>query len=121
MFQHNAMALAIRNGNTIDLSPPQRRLLEEVTAIVAPRIGMAQVACRGFWLHAVLKWQDAHHAPIDQSTHWTGERRTAVVRELLEHFRKEVTGVLLNKRDRPMLDAALNEALQVYLTKYTAC
>src|SRR5947209_4950906 len=118
MFSKPALTKAEQDFETAHLDPSQRQLVVDLTAVVSPKIGMPEVACRGFWLRAVLKWQREHKLPIDSAVGLPAQERIAVGIEVRENFRAEVAGILNDSSLRPMLDVALDEAFQVYLDRY---
>lgn len=100
------------------LDAGQDAMVRELTAIVASRVGLDPIPCRGAWLAAIKRWQEAHGAVASSVTEQTPEARRRAADEIRAHFRDIVIEMLVDKRRVPELERALAEANDVYVAKY---
>jgi hypothetical protein len=120
MFVFDASKLrgALAPASQVQMDEVQERLIRDITAIVAPRLGLDPIPCRGLWLQAVKQWQMAHATPATAISSMTPEDRLVAATEIKDHFRALAGAMLVDPSTKGALDAALESAFFVYRTKY---
>lgn len=102
------------------LDATQDAMVRELTTIVAPRVGLDPIPCRGAWLSAIKRWQDTHGKVASSVSAATPQARLKAANEIRDLFRDIVLEMLTDKRRAPELERALVEAHAVYVAKYQA-
>lgn len=120
MFVFDASKLrgALAPASQVQMDEAQERLIRDITAIVAPRLGLDPIPCRGLWLRAVKEWQVGHRSPATAISSMTPQERLAAATEIKEHFRVLAGELLVDPSSKGALDATLEIAFVLYRTKY---
>jgi hypothetical protein len=111
-------ALTLSGPSPIELDPDQERLVRDITAAVAPRIGMDPIPCRGLWLRAIKQWQLDHETVATAITAMAPPARAQAAREIKNIFFLFAREMLTTTSQQEALLSALEDAFRMYLEKY---
>jgi hypothetical protein len=117
-FSGRGLLRAQKLYESATLDEAQRRMVADLASTVAPLLGMAEVACRGFWLQAILKWQRDHETTVDTVSALPPVERLGPAEEIRENFRAAIAEILDDPRDRGRVDEAIDAAFRVYLERW---
>ena len=114
-FNQNAIQEAEKYYKTVHLGPGQRGITQGIAKIVSNYIPLDEKPLMGFTWRVMKEWQIKHKVYIkDVGKNYTPEQRIEVVKELLDMAYNELTRVLINQEQKPLLKQGLNEVLVFY-------
>jgi hypothetical protein len=120
MFQFDSTALKHAESvyNEVQLSAEQSKLVRGLGSLVAPRIGMSEIPCRGLWLQAIRLWQQESSELVSVMDQKTPAERVKAAFRIKEFFRELTSEMLTNKAELGSLDLVIDEAFQFYLDNF---
>ncbi len=101
-----------------EIDPAQKALLQDLTTMVAPALGLDPIPCHGLWLRAVRNWQAQHHRPATMITKMNRVDRTRSAIEIRDHFILLTRELLTSQDQRAALSKAIEDAFELYMQKY---
>jgi hypothetical protein len=102
----------------IQLDTTQRRLVDDIVAVVGPQIGLDPIPCRGLWLRAVRAWQKEHRLPATSISEMSPPERAHAAKEMLGHFVRLATEMLRSPDRAAALAKAVEDAWAHYVASY---
>lgn len=101
----------------------QRRMIDDVSQIIADRLHMKVLSIRGFYTMALIEWQQDKKSSV-ASGELTGdvskETRTENANKVFDIFRKRIQRVIKVKRIEKELDEAIAAAMDHYRQNYAS-
>lgn len=117
-FDETRLASLRSVADHVVLDATQDAMIRELTSLVAPRLGIDPIPCRGAWLSAVRRWQERHGAVASTVSATTPEARLRAAVEIREQFRAIVREMLIDSSKLSEIDRALDAAFDLYVAKY---
>jgi hypothetical protein len=114
-FNKEAIQEAEDYYNTLHLASGQRIIAQGIAKIVANYIPLDVMPLMGFIWRVMRTWQIEHKIDMKEvGEKFTGQQKIKVVSELIDMAYKDLTRVLINKEQEPLLKKGLNEVFEFY-------
>jgi hypothetical protein len=117
-FDSRKLRAAASKASQVELDRAQDQLVRDISEVVAQRIGMDPLPCRGLWLRAIKQWQQQHELHADALSAMRPVQRLEAALEIKQHFLELAFEVLARPEQRRDLLEAVDEALDLYIRKY---
>jgi hypothetical protein len=119
-FAFDSMKLrrAAAAASPIELDAVQERLVKDITDVVASRLGMDPIPCRGLWLKAIREWQDESGMAATAISAMNPMERGAAAARIKDHFTTFALEMLAAPDQKATLQGAIGEAFALYLARY---
>ena len=114
-FNHEAIQDAENYYKTLHLASGQRIIAQGIAKIVSNYIPIDVMPLMGFIWRVMRTWQIEHKIDIKEvGEKFTPQQRIEVVSELIDMAYKDLTHVLINKEQEPLLKKGLNDVFEFY-------
>lgn len=117
-FQEKAVQEAADEYKKVELPKEYRELMENVSKIISPYIGMNDGAVRGFISRSIVTWQERHKMKIAEVFSMPLPKRQEMMREGMDILKEILGKILKTPSDQEKLNKAINNGYQAYLTKF---
>jgi hypothetical protein len=117
-FDSKKLRSVIVDVTPIELDADQERLVKDITHVIAARIGMDPIPCRGLWLQAIRQWQVEHAKLASTISAMPPASRAEAAREISALFVPLASEMLANPGQLQELSAAVDDAFRLYMQKY---
>jgi hypothetical protein len=108
-----------RSFTHLVLGSGQREIVEDLSAIIAEKSGLEEIPLRGFFWRSLKQWQKDHRSPASVVRQMDPEERVDAAFEIFRNFRDLVSPTLDDDEVRERFSAAVDEAHQAYVGKYS--
>ena len=117
-YDSTKLVVLVSAISTIELDAAQERLVKDITDVVASRIGMDPIPCRGLWLRAIKEWQLETGKLASTISALPPAERAAAAVTIKQRFLEFALEMLVRAEQRTALAEAIEDAFALYLRKY---
>jgi hypothetical protein len=102
----------------VDIDASQARLVEDLTTIIGPAIGLETARCRALILRAVGAWEAERRRPAKDISAMRPRERARAALEVRDHIIVFARALLRTPDERVALSSAIEDAFAHYMKKY---
>lgn len=117
-FQEKAVQEAADEYKKVELPKEYRELMENVSKVISPYIGMNDGAVRGFISRSIVTWQERHKMKIAEVLSMSLPKRQEMMKEGMDILKEILGKILKTPSDQEKLNKAINDGYNAYLTKF---
>lgn len=107
----------------LQLTPVQRKMIDEKTQIIADKLDMKLLSIRGFYTMALIEWQKNTSRSVatgELTEDVSSNARKGSAVEIFDIFKKKIHRVVRVKGKENELEEALSAAMDYYLMNYAS-
>lgn len=117
-FNEKAVQEAADEYKKVELPKEYRELMESISKIISPYIGMNDGAVRGFISRSIVVWQERHKKKIAEVFSMSLSKRQEMMKEGMNILKEILGKILKTPSDQEKLDKAINDGYNAYLTNF---
>jgi hypothetical protein len=117
-FNEKAVQEAADEYKKVELPKEYRELMENVSKVISPYVGMNDGAVRGFISRSIVIWQERHKMKIAEVLSMPLLKRQEMMKEGMDILKEILGKILKTPSDQEKLNKAINDGYNAYLTKF---
>lgn len=117
-FNSDAVKQAAEEYEKVELPKEYRELMNSLSFVMSPYIGMSDGAIRGFISRAIIKWQIKNNIKIKSVLDMSLSQRQKMMKEGMGILYEILLPVLKTPEDQLKLKKAIDAGYDAYLKKF---
>lgn len=117
-FNSTAVQSAADEYQKVELPKEYRKLMEDISSVMAPVLGMNDLAIRGFISRAIVEWQRRKKIRIASVLNMSIENRKIMMKEGMGVLNEILLPLLKTDKDKDKLKASIDAGYDAYLKKF---